>query len=68
MTRFYVNHRDLVQAAALPDEQYFFDVVLLNNEKATAWNDRIHDRLVVECENKPRDMTLFGIVWKEDKP
>lgn len=64
--KYYVDRRALIEAAVLPSEGYFLSVIRENNESSVVYIDPATDRIYVECENKPRDMPLFGIRWKEE--
>ena len=49
-----------------PDDEYFSDVIFQNNKKFTVVTPIFPlEILVIECENKPRDMPVFGIFWLE---
>lgn len=64
LRRFYVSVMDVAPFAGLTD-QSVFGVILENNPDATMWLDKIEDRIYVECQNKPRDIVVLGIVWRE---
>lgn len=51
-----------------PDDEYLIDSILENNETFTLY-PMLPDFLtpVIECENKPRDLFVWGIYWREAK-
>ena len=49
-----------------PDDEYFAKVIFQNNTKFSVVTPIFPlEILVIECENKPRDMPVFGIFWLE---
>lgn len=52
-----------------PDDKYFADVIFENNKKFSVVTGIFPlEAFVLECENKPRDMPVFGIFWLETPP
>lgn len=45
---------------------YMLDVIFQNNTKVSVVTNMFPmEGFVIECENKPRDMPIFGIFWLE---
>jgi hypothetical protein len=63
--RFYAEIAKMIESPVF-DPEYTMRVISENNDTATAWEDKIHSRIYVECENQPRDMPLHGVFWKQD--
>lgn len=48
----------------VPDSNYVKDNILRNNEKFLTYND-FNNKTYIVCDNKPDDMCLWGIRFKE---
>jgi hypothetical protein len=47
--------------------EYLRSVILENNEEYSYYRDKSNNKLVVICENQPRNLPLVGIRFEEIK-
>lgn len=66
MPYFKVDIHKMDPRLPSPGDKYFADVVFENNKEFSVVTAIFpFEALVLECENKPRDMPVFGIFWHE---
>ena len=66
MSYFKVDIHKIDSRLPFPDDKYLADVIFKNNKKFSVITSIFpFEALVIECENKPRDMPVFGIFWLE---
>lgn len=66
MAYFKIDTSKFSLPLVFPDDKYFSDVIFENNKKFSVVTPIFPlEALVLECENKPRDMPIFGIFWLE---
>lgn len=66
MPYFKVDKSKIDLRFPTPDDEYFKNVIFENNKKFSVVTSMFpNEALVLDCENKPRDMPVFGIFWLE---
>jgi len=50
---------------AIPEEKHLIKVILENNTSFSTWRECQSQNIIVRCINKPRDMPLYSIKFKE---
>ena len=69
MTYFKAKSQSLINSLVLPDGEYLLGVIFENNQRVTDVSKLFFDELlVIECENKPRNMPMFGVFCEEFQP
>ena len=48
-----------------PESEYIKNAILENNDKFITYKDLFTNDIIVECENKPRDLAIWGIWFVE---
>ncbi len=67
MKQFVIPDKQFVynaMAIYLPDDR-IRSAILENNEEFSAYHDEERMELVVNCENKPGALPIFGLTWLE---
>ena len=49
----------------IPEDAYIEKIIFENNDKFKVYRDLLTHQLIIECENKPKDLSLYGIFFVE---
>jgi len=58
---------ETLEKAINPDIKLIIDAILENNDSFEFSKDLITKDIIIRCENKPRDLPIHGIYFKEFK-
>jgi len=62
MPKFYL---DPIGIVCNQGDEYITSVILENNKEFKAHSDSPTKMVIIECENKPRNLYASGYIWKE---
>ena len=66
MKKFKIPDQQFVEnyTARYLSERFFKNVLSENNTEWLLYHDAKEMALVAECENRPRDLPIFGVRWE----
>lgn len=67
MPKFVIDRQTFMNALLPPTSAYIESVVRENNSDGVVIYDPSTDTYTLKCENKPRDLPMFGVFWEEVK-
>lgn len=67
MPTFILNKVAFMKANLPPTQSYLFSVIKENNDNAILVDDPVTGECKLMCDNKPRDLPMFGVYWEEIK-
>ena len=66
MRIFKITYETL-EKALNPDIKLIIDAILANNDSFEFSRDPVTKDIIIRCKNKPRDLLIHGICFKEFK-
>lgn len=67
MKKFIIPDKQFVMSATAKyiGERQIYDAVMSNNKRCSIYYDYEKMGLVAYCENKPRDLSIYGLKWSD---
>ena len=63
---YKIPYETLIKAIN-PDIKLIIDAILVNNDSFEFSRDPVTKDIIIRCKNKPRDLLIHGICFKEFK-
>lgn len=65
--QFIIRDRQITRSSTLKYlvDDAFFSAISENNDKFDIYRDEMRQGFVLVCDNKPRDMPVYGIEWEK---
>lgn len=67
MKNFYFDYTVLISVPHIlcPSSELIVSSIQETNSKWSAYDDKIHHRIVVASKNKPKNHPVFFLIWEE---